>query len=849
MLWTKIRLLLFVISTLAANFMAVGQARVDSDLDSLRKALEAGNIDSITFEYFEQNIYSFANHDPGATIDVAEILLKHADSVGNVKNQADIHNHLGNIYRGAGFSDRAIEHYLISMDGFRREGLTGSLAYQLISIGNIFYDLESYEDAETYYRAVLELNDPDYDIRVAKSVAWNNIGLLYEEQRDKKKAEEAYRSGLQLRMELERPVVRNQLVVHSYQHFALMHETFEEYDLALEYLAKANQLLHQTNADSATWNERKWNILNAFSRVNYKRNEFLLALTYADSAYTTATRLKWKNFQALSLINKSKAARALNKYAIAEESVAQAFNIATENNILINKRDALEEWVQLDIQRGKYQLAVEHQNELIQTIDQLRAEASSIEITSKTYQQELRNLRENARRNEQFRSMQASTLRSQKRTNTLLYVLVGMLFLFATTLSYLFFQLYKKNKRRQADTDIISKQNIEIEKANAKLQNTNNLLEESLQQKSTFMSKMSHEIRTPMNAIAGLTEVLLEQKLTSDQEQLVRNINHSSLRLTSLVDDILDYSRLEAGRVKLQERNFSISELVTEISELNAQRAKTNNTIIHLRIDSSIPELVFGDADRLGQVLNNLVSNAVKFTESGHVHLRVFEDEKDENTCRIGFEVEDNGIGIPANQINTIFDEFQQGSTDIHARFGGTGLGLAISKQLVELMNGAIKVTSQEGKGSTFSFSIPFEIGHTEEVRKEQDRTNLEGKKLLLVEDDKMNQFVAERLLKPTGVQVTIVDNGQEAVDICADQTFDIILMDIQMPVMGGMEASRRIRSSSLNLSTPILALTADVQYETKEKAMASGMNDVVTKPFQSHELINAISELIAANS
>ncbi|KAB2808070.1 ATP-binding protein [Phaeocystidibacter luteus] len=847
--WTKSRLLHLFVLFISVSSLAVGQVRVNTSLDSLRKAIEAKQIDSNTFEYFEKNIYSFANYDPGATIDVAELLLKHADSIGYVKGQADIHNHLGNIYRGAGFSDRAIEHYLIAMDAFRREGLTGSLAYELISIGNIFYDLGSYEDAESYYRAVLDLNDPEYDIRVAKSVSWNNIGLIYEELKDKRKAEEAYRSALQLRMELKRPQVRNQLVVHSYQHFGLMHESFEEYEKSLEYLVKARQLLDKTDIDSSTWHERKWDLLNAFSRVNYKREEFSLALAYADSANAVASRLQWKNHQSLALINKSKAARAMSNFAIAESSIREAFEITTENNILPTRRDALEEWIALDIQRGNYKRAVEHQELLVETIDKLTDATSSLEITSKTYQQELRNLRENARRNEQYRFMQESTLQSQKRTNTLLYILVGTLFIFGLTLSFLFFQLYKRNKRSQADTDIITKQNIEIEKANAKLQNTNNLLEESLQQKSTFMSKMSHEIRTPMNAIAGLTEVLLEQKLTSDQEQLVRNINHSSLRLTSLVDDILDYSRLEAGRVKLQERNFNISELVTEISELNTQRAKTNNSIIHLRIDSTIPELVFGDADRLGQILNNLVSNAVKFTENGHVHLRVFEDEKNEKRCRIGFEVEDNGIGIPAEQINHIFEEFQQGSTDIHARFGGTGLGLAICKQLVELMNGAIKVTSEEGKGSTFSFSIPFEIGHTQEVREQRDRANLNGRKLLLVEDDKMNQFVAERLLKPTGVVVTIVDNGQEAVDICAKEEFDIILMDIQMPIMGGMEAATRIRSESMNTSTPILALTADVQTETKEKAIASGMNEVVTKPFQSHELINAISELISATS
>lgn len=836
----RLTLWLFLLVPFFSFSQSEKTTKVDLLLDSLAQSLSDSTITLDAYEIFYENVFSFAARQPGHTIEIATQFIDHAERLNYLKGQADMYSHIGNIYRTSGLEENAIENHILATEIFHDIKEMGSYVYGLINVGNIFFDIERYDEAETYYRKAINVTSEDFDLTGAKAVAYNNLGLISEERNQKSEAREYYEIALEIRKRMENP----ELIGHSYEQFGALNLNFGAYDSALFYFKTSFKYARQIE-DSLRQYERFWNLHYLMAETFMELNQFEHSLAHLDSAIHLARIAGFVNYEARSCLLASKIFAEIGNSEKALEKVTESYELANRYELWELKSQILNELIDQSLKRNDYQSAFLHQSELIELYDFLDKEASTVEVTSKRYEAELNKLEQEARDANELRNLQTESLRKNKQINTVLYMSLGAFLVFLIILGYLLAQAKKKREQAGLDNDLIRSQKEEIQRTNQKLQKSNELLEESLSEKSNFMSKMSHEIRTPMNAIGGLTEILLQYDLNADQEQLVRNINHSSMRLTSLVDDILDYSRLESGRVALSESNFKLHELVNDIAALNQKKAEHNGTLIHLRIAPSLPDVLYGDAARLQQILNNLISNAVKFTENGHIHVRIMEDEVSKDGYRVGFEVEDTGIGIGKEHLESIFDEFHQGNVDIHARFGGTGLGLAICRQLVQLMGGAISVQSTPGKGSTFAFHLPLKRAVKEEPVVEKQNVSLEKRKLLLVEDDKMNQFVAQRILKPTGIEVTIANNGEEAIALCKEYSFDILLMDLQMPVLDGLQATREIRKIKTYKDTPIIALTADVQSETKKAAFDVGMNALVTKPFQGKELISAISELL----
>ena len=366
--------------------------------------------------------------------------------------------------------------------------------------------------------------------------------------------------------------------------------------------------------------------------------------------------------------------------------------------------------------------------------------------------------------------------------------------------------------------------------------------------KAEFLSTMSHEIRTPMNAVIGMTHLLLQDEPRADQIENLHALKFSGENLLALINDILDFSKIEAGGIEFESTPFSIHDMARSIKQAMAFKVEEKGIALKVVLDNALPETVIGDPARLSQILNNLVSNAVKFTLQGHVEIKVQVINKTKDSVDLYFSVSDTGIGINTENIDKIFDSFSQASSDVTRKFGGTGLGLTITKRLLELQGSHIQVESQSGKGTKFYFTLGFKIGQPSESRgnrwqinAETGQGSLQGVRILLAEDNAMNVLVASKFLNKWGVDLKVAENGKIAVKKVKESVFDLVLMDLQMPGMDGYQACIEIKKNNPDL--PIIALTASATTETQEKVFRAGMSDFITKPFNPNELFQVIAK------
>lgn len=396
----------------------------------------------------------------------------------------------------------------------------------------------------------------------------------------------------------------------------------------------------------------------------------------------------------------------------------------------------------------------------------------------------------------------------------------------------------------------LKNKNQELLEFQDKLIKAKELAEQGKRIKENFLANMSHEIRTPINGIIGITRLLQLTNLDQEQKEMVNLLDVSSNSLLGVINDILDLSKIESGKFKIVRAATQVRTICNDVVNILKIKAKDKGIALLLEVDNDVPDTVIADSLRLNQILMNLVSNAIKFTIEGRVTLKVETKERSETDCLLKFSVIDTGIGIAKDNIDKIFETFEQAEDSTTLKYGGTGLGLSIVKQLAALKNGILEVSSEESKGSTFSFTNRYELPEVKvtptNLSAHEDLKQLEGLKVLVAEDNAINQFLILKILKSWKIETDMVENGQEAIERLATGDYNIILMDTFMPVMNGLEAIKLIRQGIVpgKENTPIITFSAAVMDSDRQTAIAAGANDILSKPFDVKLLHSKIASL-----
>ena len=565
---------------------------------------------------------------------------------------------------------------------------------------------------------------------------------------------------------------------------------------ALEYLNSAEEKLKNSNN-----NYEKSRIYYFRGRSNFTLSNYPAALENTKASLQLAEQYHFGSIITASYT-------LLSQIEEAEGNYDQALNYLTESNFM---RDSL------------YSL----NREALASDASARYGVDAMKST----------LNELSKRNEE----NERTLKVNKLTTILSVALI-------TILSLLTLSLYKNNNLRARANDLLQKKNSELvlAKENA---------EKASLAKAQFLSTITHELRTPLYAVTGLTHLLLEESPTENQKEHLNSLKFSGEYLLSLINNILDLNKLEAKKVEMLESSFNLQKRITDVLIALKNSAEDKNTKLHLEYDKGIPKKLKGDPLKLSQILINLIGNSIKFTEDGDIWVRVKKvRDVDESKILLRFEVEDTGEGISKEKQKGIFDNFSQGSLQINRKFGGTGLGLSIVKNLLNLMESEIHLDSELGKGSTFYFDLKFEAlepaaqaeeGGTNSVIPEPLSNDIMvNKKILVVEDNKINQMITRKILEKNKVICDVADNGSIAVEKVKNNHFDLILMDIHMPGISGIEATIQIRK--FNETIPIIALTAVTLDESLDEFYLNGFNDIIPKPYKTEEFFQKINKYLS---
>lgn len=660
---------------------------------------------------------------------------------------------------------------------------TEAQANQTYSLGKLYYDVKKYDDAIKAFDKSISLSKT-LEPSSVQATTYYYLGMCYMKKKDFSNAKISFAKAQSLFDSLE---ITN----------------------TADLLNLQRGIIYKSEGDSDTAS-------TIFSTIIAKPDNQAILDTKAEALYQIGTieMAQNRNNLALNYFNKALDLNAKNKNLEQKSAILLALSTVYEK--MLDKNNA-------------YTYLKQHSN-LKESISLLDNEKLGVDDYEKFKESErLKEAEEINKENIQ----QEKASKFSKLISILAIALISIL-------SLLSLSLYKNNIIRTQSNLLLEEKNRELILAKEKAEKASNA-------RTEFLSTVSHELRTPLNAINGIAHLLLEESPKKSQMNYLESLQFSGNYLTNFINDILEINKIDSSKAQIENINFNLKLLLDNIQNSLKELASANNNNFSIEIDSDIPDYLIGDPTKLSQILMNLINNALKFTQDGKVtvitKLIALEDKK----ASIYFEVKDSGIGIPGDKLETVFDSFSQGSVGINRKYGGTGLGLTIVKKLVAILGGEIKLESVVDKGSSFSFELPFKVSKkplkVAKKLKPNNDYNLKDKKILVVEDNKINQMVSKKMLENKGVLCEIVDNGEDAIEIANNYKFDMILMDVHLPGINGTIATKKIRE--FDKTTPIIALTAISLNENRKMLLSFGMNDVITKPFVPEKFYAIISKHI----
>ncbi len=659
-------------------------------------------------------------------------------------------------------------------------------AYQTFRLGKIYYDLKKYNDAiQTLHKSITLYKDLNPTSNYG--AAYYYLSLCYIEKSNFADAEVYLNEAKSIFEKLKTP------------------NTTELINLQKGIILKSKGDLEQAST--------------LFKSIIAKPDNPVLLDRKAEALYQMGTieALKNRYNLALNYLNKALALNEKNQ------------NIDQKSHILLALSSVFEKMLD---KNNAYSYLKQHLN-LKESILILNNERLGIDDYERFKESE--RLKEITQINNENKQQEKSN-KFSKLISILAIALISIL-------SLLSLSLYKNNIIRTQTNLMLKEKNKELEIAKEKAERASNA-------RSEFLSTVSHELRTPLNAINGITHLLLEEKPRKSQMHYLLSLKFSGSYLTKFINEILEINKIDSEKAEIEYIPFNLKQLLEDIQNSLKEIAFVNKNDFNLDVDPNIPDYLIGDPTKLSQIMMNLINNALKFTKNGTVNVIAKLSALENETATLYLEVQDTGIGIPEEKLETVFDSFSQGSIEVNRKYGGTGLGLTIVKKLTKILGGDIYLKSIVGKGSSFSFNLAFKIGtaslNIDDKAKLYDDTALCDKKILLVEDNKINQMITKKMLRNKGISCQIIENGEKAIEIVRNNKFDLILMDVHLPGINGTIATEQIRQ--FDSKTPIIALTAISLDENREMLLSFGMNDVITKPFIPEEFYNVIAKNLVSS-
>lgn len=698
-------------------------------------------------------------------------------------------------------------------------------------IHNIISTAQVHMSKKNYYKAQKELNRA---LEIAKSIDnKKSIGLINSKIGKIKFEMEEYDEAigyLIMAVEEQRYVEDDANLAGTYKTFGYVYMNLKDYGQAQDYFKSAHLLfkkldLNSYDAEALLSSGRAYNALGNFKEA---KSQF-------EKSISIAKRNKLNKILSSALINLGYSESKLGANDLGIETSFRGLNIAKKNKYLEIQNEGLYILSELNDTAGNYKRSNDYLKQHIKLSDSL------LDVKRKGLSAEYR-LKLVSKTNAELQEEQLSDLEDVSGQSTLDQLTTILSIALITILSLLTLSLYKNNNIRLKSNNVLHKKNSELITAKEKA-------EIAAKTKANFLSTVTHELRTPLYAVTGLTNMLLDEDPKPEQIQHLKSLKFSGEYLLTFINDILQINKIEANKVDIEPEVFDLKKKMTNVISALKNSADDNNIKLHLEYDENLPLNYNADQLKISQVLINLIGNSIKFTKDGDIWIRATKLDESDGIYNVRFEVQDNGIGISEEKQQSMFESFSQGSIQINRKYGGTGLGLSIVKGLIEIMNGKIYLKSKLGVGSSFYFEIPMK--YTDQVIQENKATyfkdvneiELSTVKILVVEDNKINQMITKKILNKMNLNCEVVDNGEDAVDMIKNNTYDIVLMDIHMPGISGIEATKIVRTFDKDLT--IFALTAVTIEDRMQEFEDAGFTDIIPKPFKQEDferkLFNAL--------